>query len=196
MPSPDAELSDLVAAVAVAPPRLGRVRLVAIDGPSGAGKSTFARSVCARLPGAALLSTDEFATWDDPVSWWPRLAEGVLEPLSRGEPGQYVRTDWTTGEPRPGALVTVEPRPILVLEGVSAGRSSVRPRLSALCWLPGPDPAERLERTIARDGEPARRHLARWQHFERGWFGVDQPARPFGLVPWGQTGHVFYAASR
>lgn len=195
MHSPDAALFDLVAAVAVAPARLGRVRLVAIDGPSGAGKSTFAARVCERLPGAALISTDDFATWDDPVSWWPRLADGVLAPLSRGQPGQYVRMDWTSGEPWPGARVTVEPPPILVLEGVSAARVSVRPWLSALCWLPGPDHAERLERAVARDGAATRRDLARWQEFERAWFAVDRPDRPFGLKSWGETGHIFYAVS-
>lgn len=193
MPSPDAALCDLVAATAAAPPRLGRVRLVAVDGPSGAGKSTFAAALCARLPGAALVSTDAFATWEDPVAWWPRLAEGVLAPLARGEPGEYVRMDWTGGVPRPGELVTVEVPPVLVLEGVSAARASVRPRLSAMCWLPGPDRAERLARTVARDGESARGQLTLWQEFERGWFAVDQTSHPNGLRPYGQSGQIFYA---
>jgi hypothetical protein len=62
---------------------------------------------------------------------------------------------------------------VLVLEGVSAGRHSIRPRLSALIWCDHPDQAERLERAVARDGEAARKHLARWQRFEQGWFAVD-----------------------
>ncbi|OLF07688.1 hypothetical protein BLA60_25445 [Actinophytocola xinjiangensis] len=154
-------------------PRLGGVALVAVDGPSGSGKSTWAAGLAARL-GARLISTDDFATWDDPVSWWPRLVEGVLEPLAAGRPGRYVRTEWTAGRPHPGATVTVEVPTVLVLEGVSAGRRSVRPLLSALVWCVDPDPVRRLERAVARDGEPARKSLTRWQLFENGWFAVDR----------------------
>jgi uridine kinase len=179
-------------------PRLGRVRLVAIDGPSGAGKSTFAASLCEefarRCRTTALISTDHFATWDDPVAWWPRLAEGVLEPLARGEPGRYRRLDWTTGRPVLGQWVVVEPPEVLVLEGVSAGRASVRAALSLLCWVGGPDAATRLERAVQRDGETNRRNLQEWQAFERGWFAVDRTnraVRPVRLVLTAQTGRLF-----
>ncbi|WP_235022755.1 uridine kinase family protein [Amycolatopsis alkalitolerans] len=180
MPYPAAGLSELAAAVLAAPPRLGQVRLVAVDGPSGAGKSTFAAKLSAALGSATIISTDSFATWADPVGWWPRLAEGVLEPLARGEPGHYVKLDWTSGTPEPGEHVTVPPPEILILEGVSAGRASVRPLLSALVVLDGPGPAERLERAVRRDGEAARPHLERWQEFERGWFAIDNALNPFG----------------
>ncbi|WP_460404168.1 uridine kinase family protein [Actinophytocola sediminis] len=155
---------------------MGRVRLVAVDGPSGAGKSTYAARLAAAL-GARLISTDDFATWDDPVSWWPRLRAGVLDPLAEGRPGRYVRIEWAAGRPRPGATVTVEVPDILVLEGVSAGRRSVAAQLSALVWCAGDDPARRLARAVARDGESARRSLLDWQLFEQGWFAVDETVR-------------------
>ncbi|MDT7728605.1 MAG: hypothetical protein QOI21_5181 [Actinomycetota bacterium] len=164
--------------VLAAEPKLGSVRLLAIDGPSGSGKSTLAAAVIAELRtqdvSVALVRTDEFATWEHPVSWWPRLVEGVLEPLRAGRPGQYRRMDWTTGSPQLGALVTVDVPAVLVLEGVSSGRSSVRPLLSYLCWVEGPDQALRLERAVARDGESSRGALQAWQAFERGWFAVDR----------------------
>ncbi|WP_255638525.1 uridine kinase [Amycolatopsis sp. DSM 110486] len=148
--------------------------MLAIDGPSGAGKSTLAEAVVAELgTRAALVSTDAFATWDNPVAWWPQLERGVLEPLSAGRAGEYRRVDWTSGEPRPGELVTVGVPGVLVLEGVSSGRRSMRPRLSHLCWIEGGTAAERLERAVARDGEASRAHLRRWQLFEQGWFAVD-----------------------
>ncbi|WP_246244067.1 uridine kinase [Amycolatopsis pithecellobii] len=175
VPSPDAALSELAAAVLAWPPRLGDVRLVAVDGPSGAGKSTFAAKLAGALAPArvTIISTDSFATWDDPVAWWPRLAEGVLEPLEHAQTGHYTKLDWTSGRPVPGERITVAPPDILILEGVSAGRKSVRPRLSALFLVIGPDPVERLERAVRRDGEASRAHLRRWQAFERGWFPVD-----------------------
>jgi uridine kinase len=158
--------------VRLGPPRLGGVRLVAIDGPSGSGKSTLARSVAAEL-GATVISTDDFATWDDPVAWWPRLAGGVLWPLAEGRPGGYRKTGWTGGEPHPGEIITVNPPKVLLLEGVSAGRRSIRRRLSALIWCEVPDRGERLSRAVARDGESSRKPLMAWQEFEDGWFAVD-----------------------
>lgn len=167
--------------VLAAPARLGPVRVLAIDGPSGSGKSTLARRVTDRLveTGAhtVLISTDDFATWDDPVAWWPRLACGVLDRLAAGVPGRYRRTEWSDGTPHPGARVTVPVPDVLVLEGVSAGRASIRPRLSRLVWAIDADPVTRLERAVARDGEWSRPFLVAWQRFEHGWFAVDRPDR-------------------
>jgi len=172
------EPCSLVSALLSAQPRLGDVRVLAIDGPSGAGKSTIAAAVSSELRTrnvtSALISTDDFATWDAPVSWWPSLAKGVLKPFSEGRHGGYRRMVWTGGEPRPGEYVTVALPEVLILEGVSSGRASIRPSLSHLCWVAGPSAAERLERSVARDGESSRAALARWQEFERGWFAVDK----------------------
>lgn len=123
----------------------------------------------------ALVSTDDFATWDDPVSWWPRLHDGVLGPLAEGRPGEYQGMEWAAGIPRLGAVITVEVPEVLVLEGVSAGRRSIRDRVSVLVWCELPDPARRLARAVARDGESSRDHLRNWQLFEDGWFAVDDP---------------------
>ncbi|EHR53253.1 uridine kinase [Saccharomonospora marina XMU15] len=183
--------ADLLAeSVLAAPPRLGPVRMLAIDGPSGAGKSTLARDVVRVLRecgvAVTLVSTDDFATWDVPVAWWPRLLAGVLEPLAAGRPGSYRRMDWTGPAPELGQWVRVPVPDVLVLEGVSAGRASVRHRLSVLCWVSGPPPAERLERAVARDGESAGPRLREWQRFEHGWYAVDRTAhnadRTIGLV--------------
>jgi uridine kinase len=169
-------VNDLVESVLAAPPRLGRVRLVAVDGPSGAGKSTTAQALVARLgAGALLIPTDHFATWDDPVAWWPRLVGGVLTPFACGETGRYQRIEWHDGLPRPGEWITVSPPEVLVVEGVSSARRSVAPLLSYSIWVELADADERLERAVTRDGEQSRAHLRRWQDFERGWFAVDDP---------------------
>jgi energy-coupling factor transporter ATP-binding protein EcfA2 len=156
------------------PPRLGPVRLLAIDGPSGAGKSTVATELSALLRSTAtIVPTDHFATWTDPVSWWPRLVDGVLDPLRHGEPGRYRRVDWSGGVPRPGPEIVVAVPDVLIVEGMSAGRSSVRRWLNFLAWCDVPDPARRLARSVARDGEHDRSALLAWQRFETGWFAVD-----------------------
>lgn len=126
----------------------------------------------------ALVRTDEFATWDDPVSWWPRLVEGVLDPLAEGREGRYRPMDWSSGRPVPGAERTLPVPGILLLEGVSAARLSVRPRLSCVCWVELADETARLARAVARDGEPSRRSLTEWQAFERSWFAGGQGRQP------------------
>ncbi len=120
-----------------------------------------------------LIRTDDFATWDEPVEWWPRLRDGVLEPLRLGRPGSYLRTEWPGGRPVLGARVEVAVPEILVLEGVSAARAEVAPYLSTVVWVEAAE-ALRLERAVARDGEASRAELSRWQRFERAWFAADR----------------------
>jgi hypothetical protein len=165
-------------AVLAGPARLGRVRVLAVDGPSGSGKSTLAGLVAAELGDraipTALVSTDHFATWDDPVAWWPRLVDGVLRPLAHGRPGRYQRMEWPGGLPRLGEWVAVPVPEVLVIEGVSAARAAVDPVLTYRVWVELADADQRLARSVARDGENSREHLRRWQEFERGWFAVDR----------------------
>lgn len=168
------------------PPGLGSVRLITVDGPSGAGKSTFADLVFARTRAAGvearLVRTDDFATWERPVQWWPRLRSGVLEPLSRGVPGRYRRVEWPEGVPVDGAVVEVAVPDVLLLEGVSSGRRSIADRIGVSVWVEGADPAARLERAVARDGESSRAELVRWQEFERDWFASDRTRERAHLV--------------
>jgi hypothetical protein len=170
-------VDQVVSGVLAGPPRLGLVRVLAVDGPSGSGKTTVAGALVARLAkegcSVAVVPTDHFATWTDPVAWWPRLVTGVLEPFRNGVAGRYHRMDWSGGEPRLGAGVEVPVPDVLVLEGVSCGRRSVRDELTHLVWVELPDQAGRLERAVARDGEADRAKLTGWQRFERGWFRVD-----------------------
>lgn len=167
----------LVARVQVVPPRLGSVRLVALDGPSGSGKSTLADALVAGLRCAgldvALVRTDYFATWDEPVQWWPRLVDGVLMPLAQGVAGRYRCTEWPEGRPVLGDWVDVDVPDVLVCEGVSAARRSISDQLSLAIWVELPDSAQRRERAVERDGEQVRGELRRWQRFEQLWFAID-----------------------
>ncbi|WP_132992433.1 uridine kinase family protein [Gordonia zhaorongruii] len=151
--------------------------IVAIDGCSGAGKSTFAAELVQALADrgrrSVLVSTDDFATWDDPAAWWPEMERDVIRAYERHHDYLYRPRVWVDGAPHVGPSVWTRWQPILIIEGVTSARRSVADRLTAAYWLDGPNEEERLERTVARDGEGQRAHLARWQRFEEGWFAVD-----------------------
>ncbi len=166
----DARLDDLAAETISG--------IVAIDGPSGAGKSTVADALVARLrargTGVVLVRTDDFATWDNPVAWWPELETDVLHAFVRRHDYRYRPREWVDGVPQLGGRVWVRWEPLLVIEGVSSARRRIADRLSHALWLDGGDADARLERAVARDGESSRPLLQRWQQFERGWFAVDR----------------------
>jgi uridine kinase len=146
-------------------------RIVAVDGLGGAGKSTLARRLAAGLR-APVVQTDDFASWDDPVDWWPAVVELALEPLAAGRPATYTPTSWR-GEER--APVVVEPAPFVVLEGVTASREAFRPYLAYSIWVEAPREL-RLARGLERDGDEARVQWERWMAAEDAYVERERPA--------------------
>ncbi|MFT4044628.1 MAG: (d)CMP kinase, partial [Gordonia sp. (in: high G+C Gram-positive bacteria)] len=150
--------------------------IIAIDGPSGAGKSTIADALVAKLAArgtsVVLVRTDDFATWANPVAWWPELESDVLHAFTRRRDYRYRPRVWVDGEPRIGKRVWYRWEPLLIIEGVSSARRRIADRLAYSLWVDGVSPQQRLERAVARDGEQCRSFLQAWQEFERGWFAV------------------------
>jgi uridine kinase len=109
--------------------RTSSVFLIAIDGHGGSGKSTLADTLGQHY-GAEILHTDDFASWENPVDWWPLLIERALKPIARGDRTlTYPRTQWwASGEAPVDAVQPVTP--IMILEGVTALRVEFRPWIS------------------------------------------------------------------
>lgn len=151
------------------PPRLGPVRVVAVDGPAGSGKTTLAGAVAERCAAAGrtaqvLHMDDLYAGWTGlEGDLWPRLAAQVLEPLRRGRPGRFQRYDWVAG--RFDGWVDVPVPDVLVLEGCGSGRRAGARDVDVLVWVEA-DATTRLARGLARDGADAREHWERWMRDE------------------------------
>jgi uridine kinase len=167
------------------PPGGMRTRVIAVDGPGGAGKSTFAEQLAAALGGCQIVHTDDFASWDDPVDWWPRLIEQVLEPLTRGERAEFDPSLWTPGLVR--EPIEVVPAEFLVLEGVTASRDAFRPYLTYTVWIDAPDEV-RLRRGVERDGEEARAQWIAWMAEEDRYRERERPDARADLVVSGDRG--------
>lgn len=149
---------------------------LAIDGYGGAGKSTLAAFLVEELRVRGLrvdlVHTDDFASADHPLDWWPRMIEQVLEPLGVGTTARYQRYDWD--EQELAEWHTVEPGALVILEGVSSSRNAFRPWLSLAVWVETPGD-ERLRRGLERDGEQALDQWHRWMAEEVAWGEAERP---------------------
>jgi Cytidylate kinase len=125
-------------------PALTNTRIVAIDGPSGSGKSTLAARLAQRS-GALLIGVDDFLSWGDLSSWWPRFDREALVPLLAGRSARYQVRDWVNDEF--GASLagwrTADWSPLVIIEGVSCARREVTDRLAYSIWVEAPEPLRR-----------------------------------------------------
>ena len=148
--------------------------LVGIGGHGGAGKSTLARMI----PGAAVVSTDEF--WDGSGFDLSRLRREVLDSLVSGRTARFASFDWVAGEPR--GERRVEPHGIVVVEGVCALHRMFRDDYNVRVWVDAPRDL-RLARGVARDGEVARATWENvWMPMEDAYVERDDPAAAAELV--------------
>ena len=159
-------------------------RIIAVDGPGGAGKSTLATRLAAALGDVPVVHTDDFASWENPLEWWPRLIEQVLEPLSANQTARYQRHDWDARNL--AEWHEVAPDGYLILEGVSASREAFRPYLTYRIWVETPRD-ERLRRGLERDGESMRPQWEQWMSEEDGYIEREHPEQSADVVVSGIT---------
>lgn len=153
------DASQVLATALSRPPSLGSGRLICIDGLAGSGKTTLAGDLAALAPEAVVIATDEM------LEGWrglPHLGASVaslLRPLAEDRPGTWRRWDWYADGW--AGTSTVDPGPLVVLEGVGSAPASCADLITVLVWVEA-DRSTRLERGLARDGEAMRDHWLTW----------------------------------
>jgi uridine kinase len=151
------------AACAIIDMRRANGSLVAgIDGAGGAGKSTLARGISDALAGrVSTIRCDDFYRPLTGAQYshltpqeayenyfdWRRLRDEALMPLRAGEPARYQRYDWSTDGL--AEWIEIEPREIVLVEGVFSLRPELRPRLEVAIFIETPRD-ERMRRMSAR----------------------------------------------
>ncbi|WP_328430648.1 uridine kinase family protein [Streptomyces sp. NBC_00443] len=168
-------MHDLATRLRRLPPSCGPVRLIGVDGHAGSGKSTFAGQLARALGDAPVLRLDDIASHDELFEWTERLLTQVIEPLARGGTAHCTPYDWRAR--RFGPPHALPPAPVMLVEGVGAGRRALRPYLAQLLWMELPR-EEAWARGRARDGEEQREFWDGWVGAERRHFAED-PSRPF-----------------
>ncbi|MGW7003042.1 uridine kinase family protein [Streptomyces sp. NPDC054933] len=178
---------ELAARLRALPPSCGPVRLIAVDGHAGSGKSTFAARLSEALGGAPVVHLDDLATHEELFGWTGRLREQVLEPMARGAAARYAVYDWTAS--RFASCEEVACAPVVLIEGVGAGRQEVRPFLAGLMWMDFPR-GRSWGRGRHRDGPELHDFWHGWTRAEAEHFTAD-PSRPFAdlLVLQGADGY-------
>jgi uridine kinase len=169
------DVEPIVAAVLAAPARAGRTRVLAIDGRSGSGKSTLARALADRLDAPVVDLELIYPGWDGLEAGVELLVRDVLAPLAEGQPARVPRYDWEHA--RYGEPWTLDPPPLVIVEGVGAGARAAAVHASLLVWVELAD-GLRKERALARDGDLFGPHWQRWAEQEDALLARDDiPAR-------------------
>jgi uridine kinase len=144
----------------------GRPPIVAVDGRGSSGKSTLAARLGRAVDGAALVHTDDIAWWHAAFDWADLLADGVLKPLRAGRSVDYRPPKWDE-RGRAGAIEVPASAPLVVVEGVGAGRRSLAPLLDAVVFVQSDiDEIDRRNAVRVAAGETTPDDFASWMREE------------------------------
>jgi uridine kinase len=177
--------------------RPSRPLVIALDGPSAAGTSTVAAIVGQRLSASVVGGDDFYRDMPEEQRWaltatqgveryfdWQRLRREVLEPLRAGRAARYRPFSWLPEGGLDDRLVTVDATPIVLLEGVYAGRPELRDLVDLAVLVETP-PDERHRRIVAR-GHGNDVWWPRWGAAEDHYFTAIRPRESFDLVVSGE----------
>lgn len=148
----------------------GRTRVVTIDGPAGSGKTSLAQELAEELDGCEIVHMDDmYAGWNqDLIFEFPnRIDSWILTPLQFNLAGHYLKYNWI--KEQFDQVVTVDPTPYLILEGVGSGNPLLATKITFRIWIEA-NPDILLQRLIKRDGESLRNELVGWQKHELNYF--------------------------
>ncbi len=167
--------------------------IVGIDGLGGAGKSTLACGISEALAGqVAIASCDDFYRPLTGAQYsgltpqeayenyfdWRRLGDEVLTPLRRGNRARCQRYDW--GTDRLAEWIEVEPREIVIVEGVFSTRPELRSLIDVTIFIETPR-NERIRRMLSRR-QPSTSWMDRWISAEDWYLEHLAPHRNADLV--------------
>ena len=155
-----------------------RGMVLAVDGRSSSGKTTLAARVQAAVAGSVVVHTDDIAWWHSRFGWAGLLMEGILIPVRQGQPVSFQPPGWAE-HGRAGSIDVPASCPLLIVEGVGAGRREAAHLVDALIWVQS-DREEAGRRSLARVGRPGG---PRTVQDLREWMAEEEPFLA-GQRPW------------
>jgi hypothetical protein len=161
-----------------------RSLVLAVDGRSSSGKTTLAARVQAAVARSAAVHTDDLAWWHSRFGWADLLLDGILMPVHQGRPVSFRPPSWAE-HGRAGSIDVPSACPLLIIEGVGAGRREAAHWIDALMWVQS-DQAEAERRSLARVGQPGGprtvQDLREWMAEEEPFLAEQRPWERADLV--------------
>ena len=136
----------------------GRPAVLAVDGRSNNGKTTVAARICDMVPGSVVIHTDDIAYAHSRFGWADLLIDGILVPVHQSRLISYRPPRWEE-HGREGFIEVPVGCPLLIIEGVGAGRREVADLIDNLIWVQA-DERETGRRATARAANPLAADLA------------------------------------
>jgi len=155
--------------------------VVAIDGPGCCGKSTLTELLVGLLD-AAVLATDDFHEHRGfirephaalPYRRWTDLCDAVGL-LAQGKAAIFQPIDWN--ECSLGEAITVEPRPVLIVDGIGSLHPDISGRADLKVWVDG-RARGRMNRTARREGRDVASEWAPYVTLEQRYLATCKPWR-------------------
>ena len=136
------------------------------------------------VAGSAVVHTDDIAWWHSRFGWADLLINGILILAHRGEPVSFQPPRWAE-HGREGSIDVPAGCPVLIIEGVGAGRREAAHLVDALIWVQS-DRREAERRSLAGVGQPggprAGRDLREWMAEEEPFLADQKPWERADLV--------------
>lgn len=168
------DLSKIKSAIENSDALCGDTKIITIDGPAGSGKTTLATELSTALADTSgamsVVHLDElYEGWDDALGQklFDRIDAWILAPIRNGLSPKHLTYDWHQG--RYASWSEPSLTPILIIEGVGAGHSSMRDQVSQAIWVEA-DESLLLDRVVERDGEIVRDEMLIWKAREQSYF--------------------------
>ena len=156
----------------------GHPAALAVDGRSNSGKTTLAARVRGLVPGSAVIHTDDIAWEHSRFGWADLLVDGILIPVRQGQGVSYRPPRWDE-HGREGSIEVPIDCPLLVIEGVGAGRREAADLIDTVIWVQA-DEREIGRRSVARAADRPAADLANRAvdgapFDEEGWMAEEIP---------------------